>query len=230
MKKLKNSIKRCDTDNDVEDVEERSGDEKPYQYFETEVRSRNMAYYISEELEAPRKYAEMVHNIRTAGSDDRITLYLNTSGGQTNTGVQLINAMRQSEASITTVLDAEAYSMGTFLFLAGQNKQVGDHAMLMFHDYSGEPVGNKGNEQYAELEMARRWYGKLMRDICIPFLTSTEVDQIMAGKDLWMDSDEIRARLDKVEAARLREEKKAAAAVRKPVKRSAPAASKTTDE
>ena len=41
-----------------------------------------------------------------------------------------------------------------------------------------------------------------MKRICTPFLSEQEVGSILKGADLWMDSDEIQRRLQKMAKAR----------------------------
>jgi ATP-dependent protease ClpP protease subunit len=169
-------------------------DKKPYKVFETEMTIREISYYISEPIVDPIEYAEMIHAIRNAGDADQIRIHLNNTGGNVATGIQIINAIRESAATVTTVLDGEAYSMAAILFLCGDRQQVGDHGQLMFHDYSSGLVG-KGNEQRAAVLSAAKWFGKLMQEVCSPFLTDEEIHDILNGRDLWIDSDEVIERL-----------------------------------
>lgn len=169
-------------------------DKKPYKVFTTEMTIREISYYLVEPISDPFQYAEMIHEIRNAGEADQIKIHLNNTGGNVATGIQIINAIRESAATVTTVLDGEAYSMAAILFLCGDQQQVGDHGQLMFHDYSSG-LGGKGNEQLAAVLSTAKWFGKLMKEVCSPFLSDEEISDILNGRDLWMDSDEVIERL-----------------------------------
>lgn len=162
--------------------------------FERQLPVRQVSYYISGELQAPQYYTELFYTLRTASDTDLIYLHLNSPGGDFNTGLQIINNIAASDAKVMTVLEARAYSMAAMVFLSGDELYVHDNCQLMFHTYSGVFSG-KGNEQQAEVAAVGKWFEKVMRRICSPFLSESEVDSIIKGADFWMDSDEIRHRL-----------------------------------
>ena len=171
--------------------------EPVYQRFERQVAIRQISYYISGELQSPMAYAEMLYTLRTASETDVIYLHLNTPGGNFDTGLQIINNMRDSSARVVTVLEARAFSMGALIFLAGDDLYVHDNCQLMFHNYSGSFIG-KGNEQHAQILAVGKWFEKVMKRICHPFLTNEEIEVILQGGDLWLDSDAIRKRLSQM--------------------------------
>jgi ATP-dependent protease ClpP protease subunit len=102
---------------------------------------------------------------------------------------------------VVTVLEARAFSMAALIFLCGDQLVVHDNCQLMFHIYSGSFAG-KGNEQQAEVVAVSSWFEKVMTRICTPFLLETEIGKILKGSDVWMDSDEIRHRLLRMQRAK----------------------------
>ena len=138
----------------------------------------------------------MFYTLRTAGDTDLIYLHLNSPGGDFNTGLQIINNIAASSARVVTILEARAYSMAALIFLSGDELIVHDNCQIMFHTYSGIFAG-KGNEQQAEIAAVGRWFEKVMRRICTPFLTDDEVNLILKGADYWIDSDDITRRLSR---------------------------------
>lgn len=170
---------------------------KMFSVFEQSVTSKYVCFYLNGVIEDPQNYAEMIHRIRMASANDVIEIHLNTPGGELDTGIQLINAMKSSAAHIITVLDSRAYSLGTLIFLSGDEYQVHDHCTMMFHNFSSQTYG-KGNEQQSELDMLLKWFNKLMHRICHPFLSAEEIKRILKGEDIWLDTDEIRKRLNKI--------------------------------
>jgi ATP-dependent protease ClpP protease subunit len=162
--------------------------------YERQLPVRQVSYYICGELREPQYYTELFSTLRSAAETDLIYLHLNSPGGDFNTGLQIINNIAASDAKVMTVLEARAYSMAAMIFLSGDELYVHDNCQLMFHTYSGIFSG-KGNEQQAEVAAVGRWFEKVMRRICTPFLSEEEVDNIIRGADFWMDSDEIRHRL-----------------------------------
>ena len=173
---------------------------KPYQYYEHTLTAQQIHFYLNKTIEAPDLYSDMIHRINTASAYDTVYIHLNTPGGRLDTGVQILNAMRNSEAKIVTILEAEAFSLGTLIFLAGDELIVNDHCVIMLHNFTGG-VRGKGHEQLAELEATVKWFTSIAREIYIPFLTEDEFNRIIKGEDLWLHSKEIRERIEVMFAA-----------------------------
>ena len=181
---------RKDDDDEIEQ-------KPPYTYFEQQNIQRVHHYYLSEPIGDPAAYVEMIHRIRSGLPHEVIHIHLNTPGGRLDTGVQIVNAMRLSEAHIVCSLESQAHSLGTLIFLAADEFLVHDNCMMMFHNYSGG-IWGKGNEQEAQVVATIKWFSEIARDVYQPFLTEEEVDSILKGEDLWVHSTDIRKRLTKM--------------------------------
>jgi ATP-dependent protease ClpP protease subunit len=170
-------------------------EKKPYKQYDQTFSAQHVHFYLSKEIGPAEGYTDMVHRIASASPTDVIFIHLNTPGGHMDTGVQIINAMRNSQAKVVTILESTAYSLGTLIFLAGDEMVVNEHCMMMFHNFNGGLIG-KGNELVSELEATVKWFASLARNIYVPFLTDEEVDRISRGEDMWMQTPEIKLRLE----------------------------------
>lgn len=179
--------------------------------YEQQLPVRQVSYYLCGDIHEPQHYTELFFTLRTASETDLIYLHLNSSGGDFNTGLQIINNVLASNARVITILEARAYSMAALIFLSGDELIVHDNCQLMFHTYSGFFSG-KGNEQQAEAVAVGSWFEKVTRRLCQPFLSETEIAGILKGSDLWMDSDDIRRRLTRIKRSSMAALKKAAKA------------------
>lgn len=182
---------------------------RPYHQYEQAFAIKQVHFYISKPVGAADDYVDMIHYIATAGEHETIYIHLNTPGGHLDTGVQLINAMRNSPARIVTMLEGQAFSLGTLILLAGDEIIINDNCMMMFHNFSSGLIG-KGNEMLAELNASVEWVDTLARDIYIPFLSEEEYDRIRSGEDKWMQSGEIKKRLVKMMKTLEKQQKQAA--------------------
>ncbi len=183
--------------------------------YERQIPIHQISYYLCGDIQEPQYYTELFYTLRTASETDLIYLHINSPGGEFDTGLQIINNILASEAHVITVLEARAYSMAALIFLSGDELVVHDNCQLMFHIYSGSFAG-RGNEQQAEVIAVSNWFEKVMSRLCSPFLSDAEIARILKGSDEWMDSDEIRRRLIRMQRAR---------APRSPAKRKTKAAS-----
>jgi hypothetical protein len=74
----------------------------------------------------------------------------------------------------------------------------------MFHNYSAGTFG-KGGEMYDQLQFERRWSENFMRAVYKDFLAEDEIQSMLNNRDIWMTSDEVAQRLEKLQAARTQE-------------------------
>lgn len=192
--------------NSEEEYEEEAPKTIPFHYYQHELPRTIHHFYLTDFLLGPSNYIDMIHMISNASAEDVIYIHINTKGGDLSTGVQLINAFKSSQAPIVASLEAEAYSLGTLIFLAADEWIVHDNCMMMFHNYSSTAWG-KGNEQIAQIEASVKWFSQLANDIYVPFLSEEEVSSILKGEDVWLQTPDIRKRLDKMIKIKERERK-----------------------
>lgn len=192
--------------NDKPRKDENENETRPYTHYEQTVTRRVQHYYLSSAIEEPELYVDMIHKIQTASSDEIIYIHLNTPGGHLDTGVQIINAMQSSAAHITVSIEGNCHSLGTLIFLAADEFIVHDNCLMMIHNFSSGIFG-KGNEQQAQLEAQIKWFNLLAKKLYIPFLSTAEMERVLKGEDIWIQSDEIRLRLEKMVKSRFNKEK-----------------------
>ena len=100
-------------------------------------------------------------------------------------------------------------SAATMIFMCADNFEITPHCLFMMHNYSGGIFG-KGGEIYDQAVFERKWSKDFLSFIYKHFLTEKEVESLLDNKDLWLSSDEVRARCQKLVEARLKERKLAA--------------------
>jgi len=200
---MKNDIEDDELDIDIE------LEPKHYEYFEQAVVKKVQHYYLTGEITEPRNYIAMIHSIATAPHTDTIVIHLNTHGGNLATGLQLVNAMKFTEAHVICSLEGEAFSLGSMIFLAGDEFLIHDNSRMMIHHFTGGTFG-KGNEQVSQLESDIKWFRTLAHDYYIPFITKQELTDILKGEDLWLQTADIRKRLTKM-VKTIQKERKAGA-------------------
>lgn len=153
-------------------------------------------FYISDVIEDHAPFYELLNTLKTAEAHDRIIIYLNCPGGALYVAIQIVNAIQTSQATVITCLDGQVCSAATLIFLVGHEYIVNKHGSFMIHNYS-EGVFGKGNEIISRVKHATDWFEKLTFDIYGNFLTKEEIQGVLQGKDLWLDSDEVLERLQK---------------------------------
>jgi ATP-dependent protease ClpP protease subunit len=152
---------------------------------------------ISDEIGEPKAYRELFFLLRNASNQDVIVLYINSPGGNLDTGISIINAIRSCPGRVASVLTGPVCSMAPLIALVADKVFVEEDVYMMFHDYSGGAVG-KGNEQLAQIKVEKAFYDELFKRIVKGFLNTKEINRILTGSDLYLDRSDIIKRLKKL--------------------------------
>jgi len=158
-------------------------------------------YYLMGSIGHPEKYLDLCHALRTAGPQDQFILRLNSGGGEVRTGNQIINALKESQALTIGYIEHDCGSMTTFIFLACDTWAVSKYAEWFSHTVSGGNYG-KECETFEASQFLRRQTHKRVEEEYRNFLTSVEIDSILKGSDVYLDSEEIMERLEVFQEAR----------------------------
>lgn len=169
------------------------------------IKAKNLAclyeYYISGAITGPEDYVEIFDQIRHAREDDEVRIYLNTYGGDLYTAIQFMRVLSETNALVTCSVEGACMSAGTLIFLNADVFEVTPHSSFMIHNYSGGTMG-KGSEMHAQIVHEKKWSEKLFKEVYEDFLTTKEIDEILAGRDLWMEVEEVAERMNKRIATR----------------------------
>jgi|TARA_R110000782_G_scaffold111797_2_gene201658 ATP-dependent protease ClpP protease subunit len=151
-------------------------------------------FYLSGEIESSEQYIQWFDTIRHAGENDAIKIYINSPGGDLFTAIQFMKVLNETPATVIMSVEGQCASAATMIFLCGDTFEVSEHAMFMFHTYSGGAFG-KGGEMYDQLQYERIWSEKLLREVYEGFLTDAEVASMIDSKDIWMSGADVIERL-----------------------------------
>ncbi len=192
---------------DETEVEETEDEIKGFVYYEQILIKKIQHYYLTGDICAAGAYIDMIHKIRIAPADETIIMHLNTTGGDLSAGLQIVNAMKYSQAHIVASLEGEAFSLGSLIFLAADEFLIHDNSIMMIHNFSGGSYG-KGNEQVAYIEATSKWFKQLAQDYYVPFITEKELAEVLKDNDIYLQTDDIRKRVVKMVKVHQKEQKK----------------------
>ena len=86
---------------------------------------------------SPETVYELTRQLRFLQREDpaaEITMYINSPGGEVNSGLALYDAMQAVSCPIRTVCMGSAASMGAVIFAAGDMREIFPHGRVMIHD------------------------------------------------------------------------------------------------
>lgn len=152
-------------------------------------------FYLSGELLESDVYLEWFNVIRNASANDLIVIYINSPGGDANTAVQFLSVLDDCDAQILMQVEGMCASAATMLFMKAHGFAIAPHSQFLFHNYSGGAVG-KGGEIKEQVDHQTKWAENLLRETYKYFFNEKEINQMLDGKDFWMDRDEVVKRMD----------------------------------
>lgn len=158
-------------------------------------------FYLSGEIESPDEYIQWFDTIRHAGENDAIKFYINSYGGDVFTAIQFMRVLQETPATVIMSVEGACMSAATMIFLCAESFEISDHTAFMIHTYSGGMIG-KGHEMHSQAQYERSWSINLIKEVYDGFLTEQEMQRVIDGADLWMDSKEVIKRLKARESTR----------------------------
>ena len=160
---------------------------------------RETDVYIMTEIVNPIEYSELCHLLRNANSKEVIRIHINTPGGRLDSATMIIDAIAESDAYIIGVLSGSVASAGTMIALACDELECSSYLEFMIHYFSGG-TGGKGNEIKAHSNFIDKHMPMVFKKIYSGFLSDKEIEDMIEGKDVWLNGDEV---LDRFETAKL---------------------------
>lgn len=151
--------------------------------------------YVTGGIGAPRDYLSVYHTLASASKDDIVYIHFNSEGGNSGTAIQFRHAIQNCPAMVVGVVQGNCMSAASMILLACDSFVVADFSVLLCHNYRGFLSG-KGDEMFDQVTFMQKWCENMIREIYAGFLSDDEIDQIMNGKDIWMDHTETRNRLE----------------------------------
>jgi len=149
--------------------------------------------FIDSFMEKERGLHEIFNELWSAEPNDTLELRINSRGGLVNEGSQFYSIIKNKfHNKTTTILDSCGYSMGALTFCMGDKRVVTLRSDLMFHDYSGGIAG-KGGEIKSRFKHSSKHLRDFFKDVILDnnFLSKSEFDDMLIGKDFWMDTKEL---------------------------------------
>jgi ATP-dependent protease ClpP protease subunit len=144
----------------------------------------------------PELYEREFDILRSARKSDKVIITINTYGGNLDTAVHFIDAIRQCKGMVTARLVGNGFSAGSLIFLACPKKEVGAFGSLMLHRESGGFAG-KGSDTEKQMDYQKKFMYELYTEVYGPYLTDVDLARLMDGVDLWFTPKETRELLNK---------------------------------
>ncbi len=132
--------------------------------------------YLTGKIGRPYHYTKLFHVLN---SGHLIKIYLNSSGGYTDSGWQIVRQIRRRKANTTIIVQGECTSMASHIALAGTSLQMETGTYLYFHNFS---------IAYLEVEQTAFWQNIQGSS---PFLSANELTGLMNDQEIYIHNEDI---------------------------------------
>lgn len=163
-------------------------------YFENTQTSRCIKAYLDENIKEAKYYRNWIQSVESLGESDLVYLSVNSYGGYLDGAIAIINAIKTTDASVHVCIDGVAASAASLIALAAPSVSVSPYASMMIHAATFGAFG-KQSDVISHASFVDKQVKTIMNDIYRDFLTETEFQEVIVGREIWFDADEIVARL-----------------------------------
>jgi ATP-dependent protease ClpP protease subunit len=149
--------------------------------------------WLIDDIEGARSFMKWFDILQSATEDDLVVIHINCWGGELMTAIQIITQIKMCQATVLCQIESACCSAATMIALACDGLNCYSHAYMMIHTSSGCSFGKQSDIKREEA-FYNPWLENFFQEIYKYFLTKKEVQEVLAGKDLWLRSDEVMER------------------------------------
>lgn len=145
-------------------------------------------------IQGPKYYSKVVNRMIDMQEDENVNVIINSVGGNIDGMISMLTAIESCPANVTTYIEGACHSAVSIIALNSPNVAVGKYAHMLIHNASGG-FGGKFNEIGNEWDFNKKFLEKIFMESYKYFLTDKEIENVLKGIDIWLDSDQISERL-----------------------------------
>lgn len=151
---------------------------------------------IDSDFVEPSYYRGVIQMMMNASENDVIAFLVNSDGGSLAGLLSLLEALNMTSASSVAIITGNAASAASMFALHCDEVYVSDNATMLCHNGSFG-TGGKITDVLSHAQHINKTTEKLMYKTYKFFLTEQEIRDMLSGKEIYLDSEEIIQRLEK---------------------------------
>lgn len=166
------------------------GESEPQEYMVGFIPHRSGTYRIEIDkvIECVSQFSTAIQVLENAKEEDEIVIMLQCGGGSVNAGEAFIHAMRKCAAPIHIVATGGVHSMATCILLEADSLELSHGFNAVLHaGYDG--AGGTVAEYRAKSKFDEQFRDRQFRETYEGFLSEDEMNDMLDGKDIWLDAD-----------------------------------------
>lgn len=154
----------------------------------TPIRCGIFNIYLTREIESADQFTSAIEVLQAAGENDTVVIHLSTPGGSLDATDTFLMAMQDCEAKIIIRASGGVHSAGTVILMHADEFYLSDNFNSLIHNGS-TGVGGKFSDFKAQAKHTIDYMHKVLRKTYAGFLTDKEIEDLIEGKDIWLDGE-----------------------------------------
>lgn len=146
--------------------------------------------WLNSEIDSADKYVDIFDCLMQATEGDVVAIHINSPGGDLDTALQIIDAIESTPATTIAFLEGQACSAASMIAMVCENVEVSEYAYMMIHTFS-QGVSGKFSDIQNSTDFHRKWWREVFEKLYADFCTPEEIDRVLSGHELWLDTNEI---------------------------------------
>lgn len=152
-------------------------------------------------VESPAEHQEELYIMRQAKEGDLVNIRINTDGGRMSTVSAVQGIINKSDAHFHAVLEGDASSAGSMIFLLGHTQEVYPLGSMYIHTCQSGMMGH-AQEMGSYGRYIEEYSSNVLDFVYKDFLTEEELSNVKTGGVIWLKAPEIEERLEKRQTIR----------------------------
>ena len=189
-------FKRKSTNEDLDQEEYSESDQLGF--FANYQQIANYSVPIDGSFREPAFYRGVINMLMNASEHDTVAFMINSPGGSLSGLLSLLEGIKMTNANTVALVVGAASSAASMFALHCDEVYVGDNATFLCHNIS-YGTGGKGSDVLAHVQHTSSSASKLLRKTYKNFLSEIEITDMINGKEIYMEAEEIVERLQQRE-------------------------------
>ena len=156
--------------------------------------------YLLGAITAPEDYTNVLTTFNTARDDETIRCYFSGPGGRKDTTDIIRHAVYNTNATTIAII-GDCASADTIIPLAFDDLEVMPNVEYMIHSISSGYY-SKYHEVVASMDFWKKEMPNSLRSYYKDFLTEEEIEYVIAGNDIYLNSQQVEERWQRVQEVR----------------------------
>jgi ATP-dependent protease ClpP protease subunit len=157
--------------------------------------------YLNSQIEHAGQFTGALEVFARASEHDVVEVHLSTPGGSLDATDTFLQGMRECQARVIVKATGGVHSAGSIILLSADEFILSENFNCLIHNGSCGS-GGKFSDFVAESDAAKEYMQKVMRNTYEGFLTEQEIEDLMRGRDFWLNGKQFMERWHRREELR----------------------------